>query len=276
MCRDSFIKFRQQGYDFAKYVWLPDIKQYDTFMSVAASLNIKATGHAPSNDLAKAVATDLYTIEHISPLVNLYQKDTVLFWKTIDKMVQKGLYCCPDVRYYIMDLSQTSSAARLNFAGKEFLKEGVLDTNEKHFYENSLASYKRNPLAFAKNILRDSANVSICMAILPQLQAKGVKLLISPADGEFFVPGFSYIDEMELFVKAGISPMDAIRCATYNAADCLGTLDKTGTITEGKQADMVLLSANPLENISNLRKVDATILNGKVLTREYLLSQLKK
>jgi imidazolonepropionase-like amidohydrolase len=65
----------------------------------------------------------------------------------------------------------------------------------------------------------------------------------------FVVPGRSLHDELELLVQAGFTPLEALQCATRNPAEYLGRLDTVGTVEKGKIADLVLLDADPLEDI---------------------------
>jgi imidazolonepropionase-like amidohydrolase len=83
-------------------------------------------------------------------------------------------------------------------------------------------------------------------------------------------PGFGIHDEMRLLVEAGLPPLAALQAATLNAARVLGWLDRLGTISPGKLADLVLLDANPLEDIRNTRAIHAVILNGRVMQRAEL------
>ncbi len=76
--------------------------------------------------------------------------------------------------------------------------------------------------------------------------------------------------EMELLVAAGIAPLDVIRIATFNAAKFLGKEDQLGTIEEGKLADMVLLNADPLQDINNAKDIHIVIKNGSVVDRDKL------
>jgi hypothetical protein len=83
-------------------------------------------------------------------------------------------------------------------------------------------------------------------------------------------PGFSLHDELAFFVKAGFMPMEALQTATRNPAKFLGELDEMGTVEEGKVADLVLLDANPLEDIRNTQKIRTVVLNGRYLDRAAL------
>ena len=88
------------------------------------------------------------------------------------------------------------------------------------------------------------------------------------------LPGFALHDELKLLVSAGFSPMEALQAATLNPARYLGREKDLGTIETGKLADLVLLDANPLDDISNTRKIRAVILDGRYLSLETLNAML--
>ena len=71
--------------------------------------------------------------------------------------------------------------------------------------------------------------------------------------------------EMELLVAAGLSPADVIRCATLNGAIFLGKSDELGSVEEGKLADLVLLDADPTEDIDNAKRISLVIKNGQAI-----------
>jgi imidazolonepropionase-like amidohydrolase len=83
-------------------------------------------------------------------------------------------------------------------------------------------------------------------------------------------PGFSLHDQLVIFVQAGLTPGEALKTATYNPAKFLGMLDHLGTVEKGKLADLVLLDANPLDDIHNTQKIRAVVLNGRYLDRAAL------
>ena len=96
------------------------------------------------------------------------------------------------------------------------------------------------------------------------------------AAGVHVFPGFSLHEELALFVRAGLTPMQALQTATLNPAKFLDRLADLGTVERGKLADLVLLDANPLEDIANTRKIRAVVLAGRYLDRAALDRMLRE
>ena len=88
--------------------------------------------------------------------------------------------------------------------------------------------------------------------------------------GVYVFPGFSLHQELQRFVAAGFTPLEALQTATLNPAKFLGMSDRLGTIEKGKLADLVLLDANPLEDIRNTQKIAGVVVNGRYLSRAEL------
>jgi imidazolonepropionase-like amidohydrolase len=109
------------------------------------------------------------------------------------------------------------------------------------------------------------------------MHKEGVGVLAGTDFGILLVyPGFSLHDELEALVKeGGLTPFEALQSATKNPPHFFNLQNETGTIETGKIADLVLLTANPLENISNTKKIHSVILNGKYLSPLDLLKLLK-
>ncbi len=105
------------------------------------------------------------------------------------------------------------------------------------------------------------------------LHRGGAKILAgTDADSNFafLFFGFSLHDELELLVKGGLSPLEALRTATLNPAIFLKREKELGAIENGKLADMVLLDANPIDDIKNTKKIIAVVANGKYLSKPEL------
>ncbi len=104
-----------------------------------------------------------------------------------------------------------------------------------------------------------------------ELHRAGVPLLVgSDSLDPFVFPGDSFHHELAELVRAGFTPMEAIQASTRGAALFLGREKELGSVEAGRAADLVLLSANPVENIANTRKVWAVIRNGGYYDRAAL------
>lgn len=110
------------------------------------------------------------------------------------------------------------------------------------------------------------------LGIVARLQKGGVPMLAGTdaPPGVGIVPGASLHRELGRFVAAGLSPLEALQTATVNPARFLERTADFGTVEKGKVADLVLLDANPLEDIANTRRIRAVVANGRLFVREDL------
>jgi hypothetical protein len=114
----------------------------------------------------------------------------------------------------------------------------------------------------------------LCSNVVRALHDAGVTLLAgTDLVTAFQVPGISLHDELSLLVKAGLSEMEVLQAATRSPARVFGLADQ-GTIGRGMRADLVLLDANPLTSIENIRKIRAVMANGRVFDRNELDAML--
>lgn len=98
------------------------------------------------------------------------------------------------------------------------------------------------------------------MNLVKALHDKGVTIV---AGTDMGFPGYSVFRELELYVDAGLSPMEAIQTATIVPAQVMKLGNKSGSIKAGKQADLVIIDGDPLQNIRNIRKVWMVIKEGR-------------
>jgi imidazolonepropionase-like amidohydrolase len=130
------------------------------------------------------------------------------------------------------------------------------------FTTDIMKSWSTDPLDDRENFFRKE------LEIVGQMHKAGVPFLAGTdtAAGVRVYPGFSLHEELALFVEAGFTPMEALQTATRNPGQYLG-ISYTGTIEKGKRADLVLLDANPLDDIKNTRKINSVVLHGRYLSR---------
>jgi len=109
--------------------------------------------------------------------------------------------------------------------------------------------------------------------LLYQMQKEGIKIIAGSDQG---CAGYNLHDELEYFVNAGFSNTEALQTATINAATYMHKEKRMGSVGENKLADLVLLNANPLENIQNTRNIELVIFKNKVIHPNQLLEEVKK
>ena len=113
--------------------------------------------------------------------------------------------------------------------------------------------------------------------LIRALHAGGAGLLLgSDAPQIYNVPGFSIHRELEALVAAGLTPYQALETGTRNVAVFFGTSDRTGTVEEGKRADLVLLDGNPLTDIRNTGRRSGVMLRGRWLPQTEIESRLAR
>jgi imidazolonepropionase-like amidohydrolase len=134
------------------------------------------------------------------------------------------------------------------------------------FVKDILKDMDTDPLPMRKKFVQMELDMTLAMF------RAGVPFLAGTdtAAGVHVFPGFSLHQELALFVQAGLTPMQALQTATLNPAKFLDRLADLGTVEQGKLADLVLLDANPLDDIANTRKIRAVVLAGRYFNRAAL------
>ena len=122
-----------------------------------------------------------------------------------------------------------------------------------------------------------SSSEAFSLAVVRALHSEGAGLLLGTDTYKpNVIPGFSLHEELGYFVKAGLSPYDAIRAGTSDAARFLHRENEFGTVCVGRRADLLLLAANPLESVGNVAKRVGLMLRGDWLSEGELQIKLKQ
>ena len=116
------------------------------------------------------------------------------------------------------------------------------------------------------DIKKDASLWSKILNLTKMMYEAGVPITTGSDIPNFFLePGVSLHRELELLAQAGIPPLEVIKIATKNSANSLGILDTVGTIESGKQADLIILSQNPLINITYTQSIVMVIRDGQLV-----------
>jgi imidazolonepropionase-like amidohydrolase len=141
----------------------------------------------------------------------------------------------------------------------------------KRFRDQVMGEFNVDDLPTRKRFLTKE------LEVVAALHRAGVPFLAGTdtAAGVYIFPGFSLHDELGLLVRAGFTPIEALRTATLGPAEYLSLSDRLGRVAKGKLADLVLLDKSPLDDIANTRTVRAVVANGRYFSREDLDALLR-
>lgn len=125
--------------------------------------------------------------------------------------------------------------------------------------------------------LPGSSSEEFALALVRALHSKHAGLLLgTDAYKPNIIPGFAVHEELKYFVKAGLSPYDAIRAGTSDAARFLHREGEFGTVAVGLRADLLLVTDNPLDDVGNVAKRSGVMLRGIWMPEEELQHKLKR
>ena len=265
-------KLAEDGVDLIK---IRNAASSETFLAIVAEAKkygLPVAAHAPQMDLANASA-DLGSIEHIETVSFAMQKQELQ--KIARAFAQNGTWYTPTL----------VTGINWRLTPKETLLELVNDAEGKVDKRNLYVTFaERQSWKFQIESQKNegsydwAAQTRKGMDEFRVMHKEGVGVLAGTDFGVLLIyPGFSLHDELEALVKeGGLTPFEALQSATRNPPYFFNLQNEIGTIEAGKIADLVLLKANPLENISNTKKIDAVILDGKYLSQADLQTQLNQ
>lgn len=213
-------------------------------------------------------------------------EDSAYRSRLVKDVVESGVYWDPTLVIYSMIpiyVSDDSFAALARDPRLDYLPESMrresLDKDKNEYRAGLVPVFS----AFLQHVgapssLKDhfDRNIKILLSLIKELHDGGTPLLIGSDAFGALVPGFAPHQELELFVKAGLTPFQALRAATVNPAEYLGEYDRAGTVEVGKRADFVLLGTNPLQNIQNAADVRGVFTHGKWHSLEDLKARLAR
>jgi cytosine/adenosine deaminase-related metal-dependent hydrolase len=186
-----------------------------------------------------------------------------------ERMLQLG-FPDPDA---LFDTYDEAKAAALF---KTFVKNGTWHTPTLALLQSFLADQARarrmaylqdlSPQQFDAWMLRIATLLARYKELVREMHRAGVEFLAGTDSGPNtpLPPGTGLHDELELLVESGFTPLEALQAATRNPARYFGKLAEMGTVETGKAADLVLLDADPLEDVRNTRKISIVVLRGRI------------
>ncbi|MBA3682286.1 MAG: amidohydrolase family protein [Bacteroidetes bacterium] len=264
---------KSKKYDFVKYLGGLNETNFGYMAESCKRNEMVLAGHAYGKmGLEKAMDAGFASAEHYQPLLSSYKRDSLNFKNTLDNMKTKGTAFCPTLSFYHIYSFEFPEKVLMERNGMNYVSAKVRTAWLKE-YNEAVKSTKEQMKDDFKNKYLDMYQSQFAKfnKIFKQAVDAGVLVLLSPDDGIFNVPGFGMYEEMKLYKDAGLSNYQILKCATYNAAVYFKQQNFCGSVEVGKKANLLLLNANPLENIDNIKQVEGTFLNGKYYSQQELL-----
>lgn len=270
------------GYDFIKIHSNLSLEAFSAIVVAARERRLPFAGHIPrSVGLPQILATGIASIEHLSDYTEVIERDDsplrgqATHWskrrlampadpakmqRLAAEIARSGVSSVPTI---VTDDRLLAPPAAI----EQWLSDPAIQAMDR-----GIVSYWRGASARASRNLTPSdwqqveQGRATRRALVRAFHRAGVKLLAgSDTPNPFVHPGLSLHEELANLVEAGLTPMEALRAATRDAARFTGQEKLRGTIESGKRADLVLLSADPSRNIAATRSIAGVMVNGRWL-----------
>ena len=283
--REAVRMLQSRGVDFIK---VQSGVPRDAYFAIAAESKVAGLpleGHVPDAIRAsEAISSGQQTFEHLIGIFEASSPDETkfltgektpgLFLQTYDPareaaiiqiLAQNHVWQCPTLFWergqWLVDSIDYTLDPDLSYAPRTWVTEQWPKSQKA-----ILKSLDTDPLAVREHFVTHE------LGIVRRLHAAGVPFLAgtdTPA-GVDVLPGISLHLELQRFVAAGFTPLEALQTATLNPVQFLGKLQDFGPIGKGRVADLVLLSANPLADIRNTREITGVLADGRYLSAKNL------
>ena len=282
---------KQAGYDFLKLHPGLTKENFAAIAKTAKEVGIPFAGHV-SLDVGvwRAIEAGYASIDHLDGFIeslvpgaeSMKQEDIGSFAMFVAKnadekkipalmkaLKEKNIWVVPTQclaeRWFSPDKTAEALAAEPEMI---FMKEDVMKN-----WINNKKGIMANPKYYAEDVRKF---VGLRRKLIYECQKNGVGLLLgSDAPQVFDVPGFSIHHELKYMVDAGLTPYQALVTGTVNPAKYFGR-DDMGMIKAGYVSDLVLLDANPLENIENTKKISGVMIGNSWLAKDMIAADLKQ
>jgi hypothetical protein len=286
VARDSLRSYHRQGYRTTKI--LPGLSRetFDTLVAESKASGMKIAGHVPQGISLQHALASYTSLEHLDGYLEAMHAtpgaqggffgmgllgglDTTRLPELVRLTRQAGTVVVPTE--FEMELFVTTESGAMHARRPEM----------RYVAPAVVAAWTRQKDNFARGagVTPDIATryAGIRRSVIRRLHEAGVPIALgSDAFDLFSVPGPGVFDELAVYVEAGLSSQAALATATTTVAKLLDLPGVTGTVAVGSAADLVLLEANPLQDIANVRRQAGVMLGGRWFDHADLSKRLEE
>lgn len=285
--RETVAAHKAAGYDFVKVYSRLARDVYDAILGEAQVQDIKVVGHLPvSVPIHEALAGGHYALEHLYGYVDALAVEQTEGWSprllyggvvvdtsglaALARETRKaGVWNCPTLVALDRWVPPDEVASIMTQSHMQWLSPEM--RSSWRWMRGFLASYLQGSSVERRALGRQNRR-----RIVKALQEAGADLLLcTDAGGPYMAPGFSIHAELQNLVEAGLTPYEALRTGTWNAAVFLDDVANSGSLGVGKRADLVLVEHNPLDDVAHLQYPIGVMVRGQWLTQEDLQRMLE-
>ena len=275
MAVEAVIAQKKAGYDLLKIHPGVPRDAFDAMAAKAGELRIPFAGHVPAAvGLRRALEARYASIDHldgyIEGLTSNPAADSTFFGTNLMNAVDESK---------LAELVSVSKAAGVWQVPTQVLMDNLLNdlptaalvdrAEMKYVPQESLKNWIATRDKFQQIPQADRAKLlNLRRRVIKSLHDAGVPFALGSDAPQFWnVPGFSAHRELRSIVDAGLTPYQALLTGTKNVSVYFKTEATTGTVAAGKRADLLLLDANPIQNIDNSTRIAGVVVNGRWLSK---------
>jgi imidazolonepropionase-like amidohydrolase len=268
---DAVTSDKREGYDAVKVYnrLLPEV--YAALVSTARTQGLPVWGHVPERvGVERVLEARQDSIEHIGGYLEALRRD-----ESPDKVAdlvsatrRAGTWNCATLVFFQGAVPADEAALLLARPAMRFLPAALLSG-----WKNNPQLASLTPNQFGRLRLDNEKRNRFVRA----LHEGGAKILLgTDTPNPFVVPGFAIHDELRNLVNVGFTPYEAIKAGTSDAAEFLKSQNQWGTVAVGLRADLILLEANPLQDVSNVNRRVGVMVHGHWMLESELKGRLER
>ena len=289
--RQSIADLESQGVDFIKIYEMVSPAVFDAMVETAQELGLPIDSHVPLSLRAGTAGPSVDSIEHLRNIeMDCAANAPELHETRLELLKNPDGLSGADLRSSLHSLQRQTAIAAYDETRCDRVLDALMSTTQvptlrlgalniappfnRDDWDDALSRIRPDARADWSESAADIAANPIeeftifgewALFLIERMHARGVPIGAGTDTPIFLaIPGYSLHSELEYLVRAGLSPLEALRSATVRPAEYFSLQNEMGTIDVGKKADLVLLDANPLDNIANTKQISAVVSKGRI------------